>query len=233
MTMTQQQIDAAEPLPRLGSTRAAVPGALRARRRARVLAPLGGALAAAAVASAILPGILAAPEPALADELPSVSQLATAQPQAFSADLGLGAGAVEREGAEVTVTIPTPTPTPTASSSSSSGSGSGSSYGATTPASVSQEIAHALVLGRGWSESDFTCLVKLWNKESRWEVDAENPSSGAYGIPQALPGSKMSSVGDDWRTNPETQIRWGLGYIADRYGTPCGAWSHSQGNGWY
>ena len=65
-----------------------------------------------------------------------------------------------------------------------------------------------------------------------WRVNAAN-SSGAYGIPQALPGSKMASAGADWQTNPATQIAWGLGYIAGRYGTPCGAWDHSESNGWY
>jgi hypothetical protein len=70
-------------------------------------------------------------------------------------------------------------------------------------------------------------------RESGWRVDANNASSSAYGIPQALPGSKMSSAGADWATNPATQIRWGLGYIEDRYGSPCGAWGHSQSYGWY
>ena len=65
-------------------------------------------------------------------------------------------------------------------------------------------------------------------RESGWNVYADNPSSSAYGIPQALPGSKMASAGADWATNPVTQIRWGLGYIQDRYGSPCGAWGHSQ-----
>ncbi len=71
------------------------------------------------------------------------------------------------------------------------------------------------------------------SSESGWRVDADNPSSSAYGIPQALPGSKMASAGADWATNPVTQIRWGLGYIADRYGSPCSAWSFKNGNGWY
>ena len=66
-----------------------------------------------------------------------------------------------------------------------------------------------------------------------WNPRADNPTSSAYGIPQALPGSKMSSAGEDWRTNPVTQIRWGLGYIRDRYGSPCSAWSFKQGRGWY
>ncbi len=81
--------------------------------------------------------------------------------------------------------------------------------------------------------AQFSCLDKLWNRESNWNPRATNPSSGAYGIPQSLPGSKMASAGADWRTNPQTQVRWGVGYIKARYGTPCGAWAHSQATGWY
>jgi hypothetical protein len=95
-----------------------------------------------------------------------------------------------------------------------------------------KSIASALLGDYGWSGSQFGCLVSLWNRESGWRVTAANPS-GAYGIPQALPGSKMSSAGPDWRTDAETQIKWGLGYIQDRYGSPCGAWGHSQAHGWY
>ncbi|WP_425552926.1 transglycosylase SLT domain-containing protein [Frondihabitans peucedani] len=73
-----------------------------------------------------------------------------------------------------------------------------------------------------------SCLVSLWNKESGWNVYAYNPAGGAYGIPQSFPGSKMASAGVDWQTNPATQITWGLGYIAARYGTPCAAWANSQ-----
>jgi hypothetical protein len=85
----------------------------------------------------------------------------------------------------------------------------------------------------GWSSGEFGCLQSLWNAESGWNVYASNPSSGAYGIPQALPGSKMASAGPDWQSNPATQIRWGLGYIQASYGSPCSAWSHEQGAGWY
>lgn len=85
----------------------------------------------------------------------------------------------------------------------------------------------------GWSSGQMPCLVDLWDKESGWDAFAENPGSGAYGIPQALPGDKMASAGADWRTNPATQVRWGLGYIKDEYGSPCGAWRHSEADGWY
>lgn len=94
-----------------------------------------------------------------------------------------------------------------------------------------RSIARAQLAARGWS-SQFGCLDSLWTKESGWRVYASNPS-GAYGIPQALPGSKMASAGSDWRTNPATQIRWGLGYIASSYGSPCAAWHHSQTHNWY
>jgi hypothetical protein len=100
-------------------------------------------------------------------------------------------------------------------------------------AGTAQAIAYDMVLAYGWDESEYECLVALWNRESRWNVYANNPSSGAYGIPQALPGDKMASAGADWQTNPVTQITWGLGYIAGRYGTPCGAWEHSERRGWY
>lgn len=96
-----------------------------------------------------------------------------------------------------------------------------------------QAIALELLLARGWDQQQFNCLVALWHRESSWNHLAENKSSGAYGIPQALPGSKMASAGADWRTNPRTQIVWGLGYIEARYQTPCGAWAAFQSKGWY
>jgi hypothetical protein len=96
-----------------------------------------------------------------------------------------------------------------------------------------RQIGEALLSEFGFGSDQFGCLDSLWTRESNWRVNADNPSSSAYGIPQALPGSKMSSAGSDWAYNPETQIRWGLGYIAARYGTPCGAWGHSQSHGWY
>jgi hypothetical protein len=96
-----------------------------------------------------------------------------------------------------------------------------------------RSIARVLLAEFGFSADQFGCLDSLWASESGWRVTADNPNSSAYGIPQALPGSKMSSEGADWATNPVTQIRWGLGYISDRYGSPCSAWSFKQGRGWY
>ena len=89
-----------------------------------------------------------------------------------------------------------------------------------------RDIAQVLAAEKGWTGSQWTCLDKLWNHESKYETTVRNSRSGAYGIPQALPASKMASAGADWRTNPVTQIVWGLGYIEARYGTPCGAWTY-------
>ncbi|HEX6450730.1 MAG TPA: lytic transglycosylase domain-containing protein [Trebonia sp.] len=96
-----------------------------------------------------------------------------------------------------------------------------------------QQIATAMLGQYGWSASQFACLNPLWAHESGWSVTASNPGSGAYGIPQALPGSKMESAGPDWQTNAATQIRWGLNYIQGTYGSPCAAWSHEESDGWY
>ena len=96
-----------------------------------------------------------------------------------------------------------------------------------------RDLARALMPQFGMSSSQFGCLDNIWSQESGWNVHAANPSSSAYGIPQALPGSKMSSAGPNWEDNAETQIRWGLGYIKDRYGSACAAWSYKQGAGWY
>jgi hypothetical protein len=96
-----------------------------------------------------------------------------------------------------------------------------------------RSAARAMLGDFGFGDSQFSCLDKLWTRESNWSYTATNRFSGAYGIPQALPASKMATVGTDYRTNPVTQIKWGLGYIRQVYGTPCGAWGHSQSTGWY
>jgi hypothetical protein len=101
------------------------------------------------------------------------------------------------------------------------------------PSGAAQQIAMSMLSPHGWSSSQFSCLDSLWDVESGWNVTATNPSSGAYGIPQAVPGSKMASAGPDWQTDATTQITWGLGYIQAMYGSPCGAWAHEQADGWY
>lgn len=98
---------------------------------------------------------------------------------------------------------------------------------------TNRERGRKLMLQYHFPDSQWPFLDKLWNRESGWNERAQNPSSGAYGIPQALPGVKMASVGADWRVNPNTQIMWGLKYIKDRYGSPSGAWAHETSAGWY
>ena len=118
-------------------------------------------------------------------------------------------------------------------SASASKSSDGSSSSSSSKSGL-QSYAHDLCINTyGWSENDYQCLVKLWNRESGWNPNAHNKSSGAYGIAQALPASKMSSEGSDYYTNGKTQIRWGLKYIKNRYGTPASAWAHSESHHWY
>jgi hypothetical protein len=98
---------------------------------------------------------------------------------------------------------------------------------------TAQSTAYSMMSSFGFNpKTEFGCLDDIWTRESGWRYNAEN-ASGAYGIPQALPGSKMASAGSDWLTNPATQIKWGLGYIKGTYGTPCDAWSFWQAHGWY
>lgn len=98
---------------------------------------------------------------------------------------------------------------------------------------TNRALGYRLMLEFGWGNDQWPALDALWRRESGWNHLAENRSSGAYGIPQSLPANKMATVGADWRTNPETQIRWGLAYIAARYGSPRVAWAHSEKVGWY
>lgn len=127
---------------------------------------------------------------------------------------------------------PKPKPQPVAATSTAPRTGWAPPAVTPDPGSA-QAITYDMVMARGWGDAEFSCLVALWNRESGWRVNAHNRSSGAYGIPQSLPGNKMAAAGADWETNPATQITWGLGYIGARYGTPCGAWGHSQARGWY
>jgi len=138
-----------------------------------------------------------------------------------------GASVVKRDEFTVTKIVVAPPAAPAKSAKSGA-----PSAGTPDPGSA-KAIAHDMVFARGWGEGEYDCLVSLWKKESGWNVYAYNAGSGAYGIPQALPGSKMASAGADWADNPGTQIAWGLGYIGSRYQTPCGAWGHSQAKGWY
>jgi hypothetical protein len=131
-------------------------------------------------------------------------------------------------------------PAQLAAASSGSGTGSGTGgggvvYVASAPPDpgTAQSTAYGLMASFGFNPATyFGCLLDLWNRESGWVYDAEN-ASGAYGIPQALPGSKMASAGPDWQTDPATQIKWGLGYIKAIYGNPCNAWAFEEANGYY
>ena len=130
---------------------------------------------------------------------------------------------------------PTATPRPTRSATASPTAPPQPTPTTTAPAPSGspRQIAQAMLGSFGWSASQFACLDPLWAHESGWSVTAHNASSGAYGIPQAVPGSKMASAGPDWQTNATTQIKWGLQYIKGTYGSPCAAYAHEQSTGWY
>ncbi|MDO7881804.1 hypothetical protein [Antiquaquibacter soli] len=120
------------------------------------------------------------------------------------------------------------------------GGGGGTEGGFSVPGNEVNNVAAAqqfamtqISTSFGWGADQGPCLIWLWNRESGWRTNAYNASSGAYGIPQALPGSKMANYAADWRTNYQTQIMWGLIYISGRYGSPCAAWAHSEAVGWY
>lgn len=159
------------------------------------------------------------------------AELAEAQAEAAKQRVGLAEEAATRQAEE-------PPATPDSDEDSGGDSGDDAAPAPDVPSSCGEYSDNratgcALLLEWGFALDQMSCLDSLWSHESGWNHRAENPSSGAYGIPQALPGSKMAEYGDDWRTNPATQIRWGLNYIENRYGTPCGAWSFFQSNNWY
>lgn len=132
-----------------------------------------------------------------------------AQVEAANPGTGTGAGAGSGGGGVIYVTSSPPDP------------------------NTAQATAYSIMGSFGFSpQTYFGCLLDLWNRESGWVYDAEN-ASGAYGIPQSLPGDKMASAGADWQTDPATQIRWGLGYIKTVYGNPCSAWAFEEANGYY
>nr|WP_292832735.1 lytic transglycosylase domain-containing protein [Microbacterium sp.] len=207
-------------------------------RRRGVMATFA-VLAVAGFAAAYVGPLAASTSSAQAAELDPVSLYATSihDAQQYLAASGRSVVDLGRDDLTYTVSV-TPKPATTSTPVLTAASGTPAPgrwsppFVAPDPGSA-QAIAYEMVAARGWSDGEFACLVALWNKESGWRVNAYNASSGAYGIPQALPGGKMASAGADWSTNPATQISWGLGYIEGRYGTPCGAWNHSQAKGWY
>jgi hypothetical protein len=156
--------------------------------------------------------------------------LLTAEARAAAQQAAAAKAAAQQAAAQAAATRQAQTASDTSSSSGSSSSSRSSS--GSTPSGSPQEIAQQLLAQAGES-GQWSCLDQLWQQESGWSITAENASSGAYGIPQALPGSKMAADGPDWQTDATTQIKWGLSYIASTYGSPCAAWDHEQADGWY
>ncbi len=180
--------------------------------------------------------------------IPSTSLLANPEKQTFTSPPTADAPDLTRDTYTVTVPKPKPKPKPAPKPApkptvtpKTTPAAPATVPAVATPVTVTwdtspgsaQSYAASMLGTYGWGQDQMACLVSLWNKESSWNYQASNSSSGAYGIPQSLPGSKMASAGADWQTNPQTQINWGLGYIKGSYGSPCGAWGHSQATGWY
>ena len=194
-------------------------------------------LAAAATGIAVVAGVVHAPTPAT--ELADAASPAAA-PVAAPRDPQVGAAQVLHDRAPVVSRSGDRTQLdrrqaqdPTKEAALGLSTGPAVSGHESLSAQDPQAIAEALLPTYGFDSSQMSCLIPLWMGESGWRWNAENASSGAYGIPQSLPGAKMASVAGDWRTNPVTQIKWGLEYIKASYGSPCGAWGFKQGHGWY
>jgi hypothetical protein len=223
----------------LSQHRRRAPAKRRPRRRASVLL-ITSVTAALAIAAGVYTAVLqsgggADPTAAVVAEIPN-SHAAVVLEQERQQMILMDAASQTLSLVSTPKVATRPSPAPSPDPSASSGSGSPSpvtvSMAAPDPGSA-QSIAYNMLSSFGWSPSaQFGCLDEMWDRESGWRYNAEN-ASGAYGIPQALPGSKMASAGADWETNPATQIKWGLGYIQGRYGSPCAAWSFWQANGWY
>ncbi|AMM32365.1 hypothetical protein SA2016_1689 [Sinomonas atrocyanea] len=191
------------------AAQAAYEAAQEAKRRAAEQAALEAQRRAAAQAAA--------------ERAQQQAQLAAQQQAQQQAVAQQNAAAVQQPAAAPAPVVVPPPPPPVVSPG----------VGVTDDPAGAQAYASGQLGGYGWGGGEYGCLVNLWNKESSWMTDATNPSSGAYGIAQALPPSKYSTAGSDWLTNYRTQITWGLGYIRDRYGSPCGAWAHEVANNWY
>lgn len=236
MTEALQNPQSEKPVaPALNDETTAPPVVSRRARRAelvqkksvaqRALVPALSLGAVALFVGVVALNPVASSEPSQAYAGPSVDELNLNGQQQYVAG-AVAPDAVTSQQYDVYVT-PTPTPVAATTRSASTVSGPAVSPG------TAQAIARDMLAGAGWGDDQWGCLYNLWQRESGWSVSASNGSSGAYGIPQALPGSKMASAGSDWQTSAATQISWGFGYIKGRYGTPCGAWAHSESSGWY
>jgi hypothetical protein len=228
-------------VPRQPLTAAARPAPRRRSAFSRVAAPTVafGAAAAFMLVNVVDPTSGAVANPQYQEYQTTVAQLARADAQSLS--VSTADTAVEIEPGFESVAAPPPPPPPVVPTAPSTGSGAKQSGGtggggggaiAIPDPGSAKGIARSILASQGMGDDQYACLDYLWTKESGWRVNAYNPS-GAYGIPQALPGSKMASVGADWQTNPATQITWGLQYIDSRYGSPCGAKAHSVLKNWY
>lgn len=190
------------PAFRLGATRAARPRTSSPARRL-----LSGAAATAALGVACLVGAFALPgnDAVAASQASTVADLAQAEAQGYGTELVSGVD-----------------------------TGRGGDLGVTsidtTDKNVLKAIAAEMIVAYGWGETEMQCLDLLWEKESNWNPLAENPESGAYGIPQSWPAEKLATAGADWRTNPITQMTWGMDYIKAVYGNPCVAWYQHNGS---
>jgi hypothetical protein len=214
------------------------PGRKRTSRRPKFLLPLTAA-AIVAITGVTGAGYLvlraAQPEPGavIAAVLPGSRAMAVLEQQRQQMIVMDAAAHTTRLiGVPKVVAMPDPVSAATGGGATGSGSGGVVTVAAPDPGTA-QSIAFDMLSSFGFDpNTQFSCLDNIWTRESGWRVNAAN-ASGAYGIPQALPGSKMATAGADWQTNPATQIKWGLGYIQSKYGTPCNAWSFWQANGWY
>lgn len=208
--------------------------------------PIRLALAVVAAVASVTGGAAPAPVPAAADiQAPAVT-LAHATVEDFAVDLvdvdgaatarttQLAAQADQISKAAADLQAAKQAQAAAAAKTASASKSAGTSTPAVVAPGSARDIARQMMLSiYGWGDDQFTCFDKIITQESGWNVSATNRSSGAYGIPQALPGSKMATAGADWQTNPATQIKWALGYVQGRYSTPCGAWSFKSAHGWY
>ncbi len=211
----------AEPAPRKGLFAARPTMPVRVRSAA-----LMSGLAVAATGAVVTSGVLSS-VPAVTAATSAIS--ATPSIAALTnAELNQRQAAVSRDNERAESVVPA---VKTAALSSDVGAAKAGSEDLTV--ADPKTLTRALMPQYGLDPADFSCVDRIWTQESNWNVHADNPTSSAYGIPQALPGSKMSSAGADWEHNAETQIRWGLGYIKGRYGSACGAWSFKASHGWY
>jgi len=224
--------------------RLSMPSFLSSKRSRMVGAAVAGTLAVATVATAVaaaLPGSAAASTASADTRLPVVAQQHAVAPVDVASPMHRLV-AVERQHAHQVAVAKAAAAKASAAKAAAAKAAAAQAAAkaaaakrkaATIPTGTPEQIAQQMLSKYGWPSGQMACLYPLWYHESGWNPSASNPGSGAYGIPQALPGSQMASAGSDWQTNPATQIKWGLNYNPGRYGSPCGARAPEQANNWY